>query len=236
MGSAMKKWGFCLLVVVSLSGVSFLSPSPDYHGNLIQVFAAPAWSAESVGDGEKISKTGIPYVSDTPPAGSEELYNAIRARRGGKLANLDRMLLNSPAFARGWNTMFAAIRGQLDVSLKLRELAIVTIGAINKAEYEWQAHAPIFLSAGGTQEQLNAIKKGIPAAIKNSKLFDESERATLALTYEMTRNVTVKKATMAKIRSILPTQQVVELIGAIAGYNMVSRFLIATGIDPEEAK
>ena len=236
MGAAMKKWGFYLCVVVSLSGISFLSPSPDYDGNLIQVFATPAWSAESAGGGEKISKSGIPYVSDTPPAGSEELYNAIRARRGGQLANLDRMLLNSPEFARGWNTMFAAIRGKLDVSLKLRELAIVTIGVMNKADYELEAHAPIFLSAGGTQEQLNAIKKGVPAAIKNTKLFDESERATLALTYEMTRDVTVKKATMAKIRSILPTQQVVELIGTIAGYNMVSRFLVATGIDPEEAK
>jgi hypothetical protein len=52
----------------------------------------------------------------------------------------------------------------------------------------------------------------------------------------MTRNVAVKNATMAKIRSLLPTQQVVELIGTIAGYNMVSRFLIATGIDPEGVK
>ena len=83
---------------------------------------------------------------------------------------------------------------------------------------------------------MDAIKKGVPDALKNTKLFDESECATLALTYEMTRNVAVKKATMAKIRSLLPTQQVVELIGTIAGYNMVSRFLIATGIDPEEAK
>lgn len=127
-------------------------------------------------------------------------------------------LRNSPEFAQGWNTIFGAIRGNLAVSLKLQELAIVTIGAMNKANYEWQAHAPIFLSAGGNQGQLDAIKKGVPDAIKNTKLFDGSERATLALTYEMTRNVTVKKATMAKIRSLLPTQ-VVELI------------LIATGID-----
>ncbi len=236
MGAAMKKWGFCLLVIVSLSGISFLSPSPDSYRTPIQLVAAPAWSAEQAAAVPKVSKTGIPYVSDTPPAGAEELYNTIRTRRGGQLMNLDRMLLNSPAFARGWNTMFAAIRGQLDVSLKLRELAIVTIGAMNKAEYEWQAHAPVFLSAGGKQEQLDAIKQGVPAALKNTKLFDESERATLALTYEMTRNVTVKKATIAKIRSILPTQQVVELIGTIAGYNMVSRFLIATGIDMEQAK
>jgi alkylhydroperoxidase family enzyme len=231
-----KKWKFCLLVIVFLSGLFLWEPSLDYQRNLIQVFSSSAWSAESTGGGQRISKMGIPYASDTPPAGAEQIYSAILARRGGKLSNLDRMLLNSPEFAQGWNTMFGAIRGKLAVPLKLRELAIVTIGAMNKADYEWQAHAPVFLSAGGSQEQLDAIKKGVPDAIKNTKLFDESERATLALTYEMTRNVTVKKATMAKIRSLLPAQQVVELIGTIAGYNMVSRFLIASGIDSDEAK
>jgi hypothetical protein len=123
MEMGMKKWGFCLLVIVLLSGLFFLSPSLDCQRNLIQGFAPSAWSAESAGGGQKISKTGIPYVSDKPPAGSEEIYNAILARRGGKLMNLDRMLLNSPEFAQGWNTMFGAIRGKLAVSLKLRELA-----------------------------------------------------------------------------------------------------------------
>jgi alkylhydroperoxidase family enzyme len=227
METGVKKWGFCLLAIILLSGLFLLSPSSDYQRNFIQVFAVPAWSAE------KISQTGIPYVTEPPPAEALEAYKAILARRGGKLANLDRMLLNSPEFAQGWNTMFGVIRGKLSVSLKLRELAICAIGVINEADYEWQAHAPIFLKAGGTQVQLDAIKKGVSDAMENTKLFDESERATLALTYEMTRNVTVKKDTMAKIRSILPTPQVVELIGTIAGYNMVSRFLVATGIDPE---
>ena len=230
MDTGVKKWGFCLIVIFLLSGISFLSPVPDYQNNLLQVFAPATWAADS---GQKISKTGIPYASDTPPAGAEQIYSAVLARRGGKLMNLDRMLLNSPEFAQGWNTMFGAIRGKLAVSVKLRELAIVTIGAMNKADYEWQAHAPIFLTAGGTQEQLNAIKKDVPDAIKDTKLFDELEGATLALTYEMTRNVTVEKATMAKIRSLLPTQQVVELIGTIAACNMISRFLVATRIDPE---
>ena len=159
MDTGLKKWGFCLIVIVLLSGMSFFSPSPDYQRNLIQVFAPAAWAADS---GQKISKTGIPYASDTPPAGAEQIYNAILARRGGKLLNLDRMLLNSPEFAQGWNTMFAAIRGKLAVSLKLRELAIVTIGAMNKADYEWQAHAPIFLKAGVPRSSWTRSKKGSP--------------------------------------------------------------------------
>lgn len=194
----------------------------------------PARTADTADSGQKISKSGIPYRPDNAQAGPEDLVNAIRGRRpGGKLLNLDRMLLHSPAFARGWNTMFAAIRGQLALSPKLRELAIMAIGVLNKAHYEWVQHETEFLAAGGTKAQMEALKD-VSSAVKNAKLFDESERATLALTYEMTRNITVKKSTVVRARSILPDQQVVELVGTIAGYNMVSRFLVATGIEVEE--
>jgi alkylhydroperoxidase family enzyme len=35
------------------------------------------------------------------------------------------------------------------------------------------------------------------------------------------------------VRAVLPDDQVVELIGIIAGYNMVSRFVVATGVEME---
>ena len=38
---------------------------------------------------------------------------------------------------------------------------------------------------------------------------------------------------MNRVRSLLNDQQVVELVCTIAGYNMVSRFLLATGVDLE---
>jgi alkylhydroperoxidase family enzyme len=180
-----------------------------------------------------VSKAGIAYKPDSDQAGPKELVDAIRARRtGGKLLNLDRMLLNSPAFAKGWNAMFAAIRGQLALPGKLREICIMAIGTLNHADYEWAQHEKEFLTAGGTPEQMAALKN-VSAALKNTKLFDDSERASLALADEMTRNVRVSDATMKRIRKILPDDQVVELIGTIAGYNMVSRFVVATGVEIE---
>jgi alkylhydroperoxidase family enzyme len=179
------------------------------------------------------SRSGIPYRPDNDQAGPPELVKAIRARRqGGKLLNLDRMLLHSPPFAQGWNAMFGAIRGKLSVNPKLRELAIMSIGVLNRAEYEWIQHEAEFLAAGGTKEQLVALESPI-AALADAKRFDEAERATLALTFEMTRDVKVSDATMKRVRAVLPDPQVVELIGAIAGYNMVSRFLVATGVEKE---
>ena len=177
--------------------------------------------------------SGIPYLPDNDLAGPADLVNPIRARRtGGKLLNIDRILLHSPSFARGWNSLFGVIRNQLSLSPKLRELAIMAIGVLNKADYEYAQHEPEFLKTGGTKEQLGALAD-VPAALNNTKLFDESERATLALTYEMTRNITVADATMKRVRAILPDQQVVELVGTIAGYNMVSRFVVAIGMERE---
>ncbi len=176
-----------------------------------------------------VSRTGIPYVQDDK-AGPPDLVEAIRARRPGhQLWNLDRMLLNSPNFAKGWNTMFGAIRGQLSLPGKLRELPIMAIAVINQADYEWAAHEPEFLKAGGTKEQLAAVRK----LNADPKLFDETEQAALQLTVEMTRDVKPKQPTIDRVRKLLPDPQVVELIGTIAGYNMVSRFLLATGVDLE---
>ncbi len=180
-----------------------------------------------------ISLSGIPYKPDDATAGPPDVVNAIRARRAGaKLLNLDRMLLHSPAFAQGWNAMFGAIRGKMALSARLRELAIMSVGVINRAEYEWRQHEPEFLAAGGTKAQLAAMRDPV-AALVDSTNFDEAEQATLALTYEMTTKVAVSNATMRRVRAVLPDAQVVELAGTIAGYNMVSRFVVATGVEME---
>lgn len=193
------------------------------------VLADPASSSPP----KTMSRAGIPYKPDDEQAGPKEVVDAIRARRpGGKLLNLDRILLHSPNFAKGWNGLFGAIRNQLSVPAKLRELAIMAIGSINQADYEWAQHEKEFLKAGGTEAQLAALKH-VPTALKNEKLFDETERTTLVLTLEMTRSIKVSDATLRHVRALLPLDQVVELIGTIAGYNMASRFLVATGIELE---
>ncbi|HEY6925666.1 MAG TPA: carboxymuconolactone decarboxylase family protein [Steroidobacteraceae bacterium] len=172
-----------------------------------------------------------PYVADGSGQDEPELVASIRARRGGKLLNLDRMLLNSPAFAHGWNTHLGAVRGELSVSLRLRELVICAVAVLNGADYELAHHAPELLRCGGTARQVEALK----ALDLESDVFDPTELAVLRLTSEMTRNVRVSDRTFADVRSKLGDErQVVELVGVIATYNMVSRFLVALEVDPED--
>ena len=173
----------------------------------------------------------IPYVP-TDIAEPAKIVDAIRKRRGGTLLNLDRMLLRSPALAAGWNTYLGAVRNALTLDAKLREIGMCVVAVLNGAEYEFIQHAPVFIKAGGTQAQIDAMRDP-QAAMRNTQLFDDAERAAIALTFEMTRNVQVSDATFAQVRACLSEQQTVELVAVIAAYNMVSRFLVALGVEPE---
>jgi alkylhydroperoxidase family enzyme len=163
----------------------------------------------------------------------QELVAAMLARRSGALLNLDRMLLHSPAYARGWNELLGAVRNELALPPRLRELAICAVGSLTRAEYEWRQHAPVFLSAGGSQAQLDRLCD-VAAAAEDIDTFDATERAVLRLTLELTRDVTVRDATFTRVQKVLQDQQqIVELVGVIATYNMVSRFLVALDVGPE---
>jgi alkylhydroperoxidase family enzyme len=163
----------------------------------------------------------------------KEIVNAIRTRRGGSLLNLDRVLLHSPAFARGWNAFLGEVRTGLELSPKLRELAMCVVAVLNGAEYEFYHHAPEFVKAGGTAEQVEALRH-LETSDHDVSVFDEAERAAIRLTIEMTLDVQVSDATFSAMQSALQSDQlVVELVGVVATYNMVSRFLVALGVEPE---
>jgi alkylhydroperoxidase family enzyme len=174
----------------------------------------------------------IPHVPDAQ-LGPVDVVEAIRKRRGGTLLNLDRMLLNSPAFAVGWNGFLGAVRNALSLDAKLRELAICAVAVLNHADYELLQHAPEWLAAGATPAQLERLQD-YDAALHDAALFSEAERAVLQLTREMTRNVQVSNACFARAQQALASMQaLVELVGVIAAYNMVSRFLEALQVAPE---
>jgi alkylhydroperoxidase family enzyme len=175
----------------------------------------------------------LPYLpADT--AAPADVVAAIRRRRGGVLYNLDRMLLHSPALAAGWNGMFEAIRGErIALAPRLRELAICLVAILNRADYELHHHAPLFLAAGGTQAQLDALV-ALGEAAGSAPAFDQTEQAVIRLTAEMTRNVAVSDAALDAVRAALRSaREVVELVGVVAAYSMVSRVLVALGVEPE---
>lgn len=168
----------------------------------------------------------LPYVpSDLrEPA---DVVDAMRLRRGGQLNEADRLVLHAPAFARGFNLLMGAVRQNLSIPDHLRELAICGVGYLNRSEFEVINHVPVLRRLGATEAQLAALSDFVQAA-ENADLFSEVERLVMRLTIEMTLDVEVSDATFAALNAAFPDpQQVVELVGTIASYNMVSRVLVA---------
>ncbi|MBA2961454.1 MULTISPECIES: carboxymuconolactone decarboxylase family protein [Ramlibacter] len=168
----------------------------------------------------------IAYPDDSDPEVAA-LRKQIVAERG-KLHNLYRMLLNSPPVAQGWLNFLTAIRQQCQLEARIRELAILRIAVINKADYEFVSHVPFAVKAGLSQQQIDAI-----AQWEGSQLFAERERAVLRYTDSMTRDVHVPDDVFAQVKPHFDARGMTELTATIAAYNLVSRFLEALEIDPE---
>ena len=82
-----------------------------------------------------------------------------------------------------------------------------------------------------TRAQLDALQQW-----QSSAACDPLQHAALRLAATMTRDVQVPEALMREVRAQLDDRQVVELVGTIAAYNMVSRFLEALQIHSGDAR
>lgn len=164
----------------------------------------------------------------------QDLVQAILARRGGELLNLDRALLWSEPLARGWNTYLKAVRTELGASRQLRELGICTVALLTGAHYEYHHHAPDFLAAGGAQASLDALQAYVRAGARGQPGGLAGDEALVAeYAAQVTRDVRVDDALFARMQQRFDTTQLVEITAAIATYNMVARFLVALGVTPE---
>ncbi len=173
-----------------------------------------------------------PDLKPQPPA----LVDAILARRGGTLLNLDKALLWSEPLARGWNVYLKAVRTELPTSRKLRELGICTVALLTGADYEYQHHAPDFLAAGGVQTELDALARHLkvnPRLAPVDNTLGAAEKTVIQYAAQMTLDVTVSDDVFAALRQQFDSTAIVELTSAIATYNMVARFLVALQITPE---
>ena len=166
----------------------------------------------------------------------QDLVDAVLQRRGGTLINLDKALLWSEPLARGWNVYLGAVRTGLPTSRKLRELGICTVALLTGAHYEYHHHAPDFLTAGGTQAQLDALNrfiKGNPRLPPTDPSWSAIEKIVIQYAAQMTLDVKVSDEVFNTLRQHFNTTEIVELTSAIATYNMVARFLVALGVSPE---
>jgi len=160
-----------------------------------------------------------PVVPGTRPE-LAQLEAGILAERG-RISLVYSTLLNSPAMAHGWEQLLSAVRNRNSLPADLREMVILRVAVLNRAMFEFDAHVPHALKAGMSAEKIEAMRGGAEAD------FTAVERAVLALTDAMTREIDVSDALYQSTSAHFSQQQMLDLVVTIGAYNMVSRFLIA---------
>jgi alkylhydroperoxidase family enzyme len=171
----------------------------------------------------------VPLLEENDHPELSDAIAKIKGARGGRLINIYRLMLHSPALANAWFDLNQAVRYGTEIDGQSREIAVIRVAILNNVEYVQRAHGPAYaLKEGLTPEQVSAIADWQP-----SKLFSDRQRALLAYTDAMTREIDVPDAVFSKMRKYFTERQTVELSMLIGAYNMLTRFLQALKVDRE---
>ena len=144
--------------------------------------------------------------------------------------NLHKLLVNSPEMARAFSGLGGYIRNKSTLDTRLRELAILQVGWIEKSEYESTHHVKIGKEFGVTDADIEGLIA--ETAGKPSKL-EPLAKAVLKGAREMVRNLAMSEATFAEIKKELSNEHMTDLVLTIAFYCAVVRVLATMQIDNE---
>jgi alkylhydroperoxidase family enzyme len=171
----------------------------------------------------------VPLIEESNSPENAQLIAKIKGARRGRLINIYRLMLHSPALANAWFDLNQAVRYGTEIDGQCRELAVIRIAVLNDVDYVLQAHGPAYaIQEGLTPNQVAGL-----ADWRAGNLFSDKQRALLAYVDAMTRDINVSDDVYADVRKHFNERQTVELTMLIGAYNILTRDLKAMKVDPE---
>lgn len=137
--------------------------------------------------------------------------------------------LRSPELADLVQRLGAFVRYGTTLEPRLSELAILVVGAVWKAEYEFAAHAPIAVDAGLDPEAVDALARGDAPAFAR-----EDERIVYEFALELAEARSVGDRAYRAAVELLGEPGVVELVGILGYYTLVCMTLNAFEVPLDE--
>jgi 4-carboxymuconolactone decarboxylase len=158
----------------------------------------------------------------------KEVYQS-QEEQNAQVLNLLKVMAHCPWIGRNFMRLGNSILRGEELPARLRELAILCVGKLLKAEYEFTHHIPLALQAGVNKEQIDQLAK-----CASAKVFNKEEQAVLRYAEELTKNVSVSDDTFEELRNLFSERSIVELTAAIGYYNMACRILVGLQIEFED--
>jgi alkylhydroperoxidase family enzyme len=173
---------------------------------------------------EEIAMARLPYFErdDLPPE-----YQSMMDHP----SNLNRIFGNSPACRQAHHAMAKYIRFGTKLDPRLREMVILEVGYLSRAEYEWAHHIKLGHDFGVTDDDITKL-----IAFNDGKQvdLDSTLRTVLEGVREMVVGGAMSSATFEKLRAILGNTLLLDLIMVVAHYSGVVKMLGSLELDVEE--
>ena len=147
----------------------------------------------------------------------KKVHEAILAGPRGKVVGPLKVWLNNPGLAEHAQALGAYARFNSSLPPRLSELAICVTGAFWKANFEWYAHAPLAIKAGIDPAAIEAIRTG-----GTPKLTKVDEQVVYDFAIEIITRRRVSDATFERAKKELGLTSVIDLVGIIGYYSLVS--------------
>lgn len=144
------------------------------------------------------------------------------------------VLLRSPEMGDIAQQFGASMRFNQSMPRKLNELAIIITARYWTAQYEWYAHKRSALQAGVEPAVVDAIQHG-----RKPTSMSKDESAVYTFCTELLNTKHVNDATFATAKAAVGEKGVVDLMGVMSWYQMVSmmlnvdRYPLPDGAKPE---
>ena len=139
--------------------------------------------------------------------------------------------VHAPVLGTRLSQLGGLLRSAMSIERRLVELAIITVGAHWRAEFEWWAHARMASDAGVPQLVIDAIARG-----ETPPFDDDTDRAVYALARQLAETGSLDDETYAKAHGLLGDRAVVELVFLCGYYTLISFTLNAFDVPlPEGA-
>jgi alkylhydroperoxidase family enzyme len=171
----------------------------------------------------------LPYLKrEDLPESERVVFDEFERERGVPPANIHRVMANVPNLMRRFSSFAHELRTRTALDPKLRELALLTLGRLTGADYEFVHHWNIALRAGVRREQLEQL-----AEFEKSQAFDAQERSVMRYAAEVTTGVKVSDHTFNALRGFLDNRRIMELAMNVALYNAVARIIVPMEVELE---
>jgi 4-carboxymuconolactone decarboxylase len=172
-----------------------------------------------------------PRVSPLPESDwndeTRELMESLR--RDGQVYNIFRTLARHPQLLKRWLVFGSHILSKSTLPPREREIAILRMGWLCRAEYEWGHHVAIGKDAGLSTVDIDRISKGPDAAG-----LDPFESTLLRAIDELHANSFIGDATWKALAERYTTEQLMDLVFTAGQYKLVSMALNSLGVQLEE--